>query len=79
MSIEIKDPVALTYRFFDWLQKKYKLRYSAIVIKIGGLNAGVSDIDWNQHFKAREFSSTTREELIAAISDMNEFEKGFIQ
>ena len=74
----MQSPVALVFRFFDWLQKKFDLKYVTVIIKVGGPAAGITDINWDQHFKRQDFKPVTREDFLREIQDIANLEKDLV-
>ncbi len=73
----MKPAMILVFQFANWLWKKYKLQYATLTVRWGGITIGVTDIDFNQHFKARDLATGSREELANALAEMRLVEKDF--
>ncbi len=71
----MQSAMVLVYKFADWLQIKFNLKFATIIIRIGSLAVGVSDVEFNQHYKRKDFGDISRADMVKELAKYNDIEK----
>lgn len=68
----MKSPTAFIFIFFEWLQKKFNLAFVTITVRLSA--SKITDIDWNQHYKPKDFEGIDRSDLLKELAEIHELE-----
>lgn len=71
----MKTATAFVYIFFNWLQKKFNIAFATITVRLGA--SKITDIDWNQHYKPKDFEDIDRADLLKELAEIHELEEEF--